>query len=107
MHEESALHRVNQGPLDLIAIQPKDHDLDRLLGLTDALYQPVHAITGLDDEFHLPAIPRCLDAELRACVRSLAIPSFPRHLGLPLISAATGSKATHNATRRQKPATLL
>src|SRR6185369_17444262 len=37
MHKESAFHGVNQRTFDLIAIEPEDHDLDRLLGLAYSL----------------------------------------------------------------------
>jgi hypothetical protein len=53
MHKKAALNRVNQRPLDLRSVKPKDHNFDTLLGLANAFDDPIYAVAGLDDEFHL------------------------------------------------------
>jgi hypothetical protein len=71
MHKESAFHGRQSTHVRSHRIEPEDHDLDRLLGLAYSFYQALDAMARLNDELHLCAIPRRLDAELPACVFAL------------------------------------
>ena len=48
MHEHPALHRINQRPLDLGAVETEDHDFNAFFGLLNAFDQTLHAIAGLN-----------------------------------------------------------
>src|SRR5262249_25864446 len=52
VHGYAAADCVSQRPLDLVLIEPEDHDFDAAFGGCDALHQRQDTIAGLHYEFH-------------------------------------------------------